>query len=130
MLIIIIPAVIGAGLLLGAWGSALNKREEEEKRREEERRRADSTVEEKRESHQSRFRMAEKLIKTHGLNKVTPDELMNHATRGSGDVMRVMKEGARWGPDLRKESEVIQKLQREKKEIKDLMSVIERGGQP
>ena len=130
MLIIIIPAVIGTGLgLLGAWGAALNKREEEKERKEEERRRADRQLK-KRESHQSRFRMAEKFIKTHGLKKVTPEELMDRATRGSGDVMRVMKEGARWAPDLRKESAAIRKLEREKKEIKDLVDVIERGGHP
>ena len=130
MVFIIIPAVIGAGLgLLGAWGAVLNKREEEEKRKEDQRRRAERQSKE-RESHQSRFRMAEKFIKSHGLKKVTPEELLDRATRGSGDVMRVMKEGARWAPDLRKTSAAIGKLEREKKEIKDLVDMIERGGHP
>ena len=131
MLIIIIPAVIGLGLL-GAWGAAANKREEEEKRKEEERRRAEQLRREnkKREDQNSRVRVAEQLIKTHGLKKVTPEELMDLATRGSDDVMRVMKEGARWAPDLRKESAAIRKLEREKKEVKDLVDVIERGGHP
>ena len=130
MLVIIIPAVISAGLgLLGAWGAALNKREKEEKRKEAERRRADRQLK-KRESHQSRFRMAEKFIKTHGLKKVTPEELMDRATEGSGDVQRVLKEGARWAPDLRKRSAAIRKLECEKKQIKDLVEMIERGGHP
>lgn len=132
MLIIIVPAVLGALLLAtGALAAAAEgKREAEEKKRKDQEKQNEVNRSREKESRQSRSRMAERFIKTHGLKFVTPEELINRATGGSGSVMRVMKTGARWAPDLQRESAAIRKLEREKKEIKDLMDVIERGGHP
>lgn len=102
------------------------RRKKEEKQRQEKARQAKEEAK-KREDDQWRVGVANPFIKKHGL-RITPERLVDLASRGEADLMKIMESQSRFAQELQDQRDSVRKLESKMKEVTDLITVVERRG--